>query len=135
MLKTENLKLTNDLKAVFNSDIKKKKKVCEKEIIDKKIAQEASNYATRFVPQSKGLWYDNASSSKGVSYNVPIQQDHACKETEGTSDVHLDKNMQNLYNKLQNMKRKEIDFAKQKNKKPFIPAYSKYINVSDCKIC
>ena len=34
----------------------------------------------RFVPQRKGLGYDNASSSKGVSYNVPIQQEYTCKE-------------------------------------------------------
>ena len=47
-----------------------------------------------------------------MSYNVPIQQNYACKETEGTSAVHLDKKMQNLYNKLQNMKEKGIDFAK-----------------------
>ena len=58
----------------------------------------------RFVPQRKWLGYDNISLSKDVSYNVPIQQDHVCKETEGTSVVHPDKKMQNLYNKLQNMK-------------------------------
>ena len=33
------------------------------------------------------------------------------------------------------MKEKGIDFAKQKNKKSFIPAYSKYIDVPDRKIC
>ena len=99
MLKTKNLKLANDLKAACNSDFEKKN-VWEKEIIATKIAQEASNYATRFEPQLKGLGYDIASSSKGVSYNVPIQQDYACKETEETSAMHPDKKIQNLYNKL-----------------------------------
>ena len=105
MLKTKNLKLADDLKAACNSDVEKKK-AWEKEFITKKIAQEASNYATRFVPQRKGLGYDNAFSSKSVPSNVPIQQDHACKEIGGTSAVHPDKKMQKLYVKLQNMKGK-----------------------------
>ena len=33
------------------------------------------------------------------------------------------------------MKGKGIDFSKQKTKTPFIPAYSKYIDVPDLKIC
>ena len=66
---------------------------------------------------------------------VPIQQDHACKEIGETSAVHPDKKIQKLYVKLQNMKGKWIDFVKQKNNKPFIPAYSKYIDVPDRRVC
>ena len=105
MLKIENLKLADDIKTACNSDIEKKK-AWEKEFITKKIVQEASNYATRFVPQHKGLGYDNVSSSKSVPSNIAIQQDHTCKEIGGTSAVHPNKKMQKLYVKLQNMKGK-----------------------------
>ena len=67
--------------------------------------------------------------------NVPIvaPQVSACKRPQGTSAIHLDKYMQDLYHKLKNMKGKEIDFEKKKKYKPFIPVNSKYANVLDHK--
>ena len=101
MLKTENLKLVNDLKieCVFDNE---KKKAWEKKAISTKIAQEVEHYAKRFVPQRRGLGYDNALSSQGVPNNVPmvVPQASACKETQGTSAVHPDKKMQDVYSKL-----------------------------------
>ena len=70
MLKTENLKLANDLKAACVSD-DEKKRAWEKDAIKVKIAQEAEHYAKRFVPQRKGLGYNNESQSQGGSYNIP----------------------------------------------------------------
>ena len=43
--------------------------------------------------------------------------------------------MQKLYVKLQNIKEKGINFVKQKNYKPFIPAYFKYADIPDHKVC
>ena len=136
MLKNENLKLVNDLKDACVSDVEKQKS-WENEAISIKLAQKAEYYGKRVVPQRKGLRYNIASSSQSVPNNVPAMglQASACEETQGTSIVHPDKKMQNLYNNLQNMKEKGIDFKKQKNFKPFKPAHSKYIDVPDRKIC
>ena len=88
MLKTENLKLVNDLKAACISN-DEKKKAWEKDAISTKIAKEAEHYAKRFMLQRMGQGYDNAPSSHGVPNNVPIvvPQATACKGTQGTSAV------------------------------------------------
>ena len=71
MLKTENLKLVNDLKSACVSDVEKKR-VWEQEAIKTRIALEAEQYAKSFVHQRRGLGYNHASKSQGVSNNVPI---------------------------------------------------------------
>ena len=101
ILKTENLKLINDLKAAYVAN-DEKKKAWEKEAISINIAQEAEHYAKRFVPQRWGLGYDNAPSSQVVPTNVPtvVSQASIGKRTQGTSAVYPDKKMQDLYSKL-----------------------------------
>ena len=101
----------NDLKVACVFDVEKKK-AWKKEAISIKLAQETEYYAKRFVPQCKGLVYNIASSSQSVPNNIPFVglQASSCEETQGTSAVRPDKKMQNIYNKLQNMKKKGIDF-------------------------
>ena len=110
MLKTENLKLANDLKIASIFDVEKKK-TWEKEA---KIALEIEHGKTRLVPQQRGLGYGHASMNQSVLYNVPnvVPQVSTCNGPLGTLKVHPDKKMQVSYQKLQSSEGKGIDFAK-----------------------
>ena len=111
MLKTENLKLVNDLKIACIFDVEKKK-AWEKEAIKAKVLLDVDHYKMRFVPQKRGFGYGLATTSPSAPHNVPnvVPRVSTCNGPLGTS-------------KLQSSEGKGIDFVKQKKYKPFRSSY------------